>query len=292
MALTRLSPCKINLVLNILGRRTDGFHELETLLLPVPLCDKLHFEEAGEEALLTCSNPAVPTDASNLVLRAADAFSAATGIRAGLRIHLEKRIPMAAGLGGGSSNAATTLLALNDHFDRPLAETELAAIAARLGSDVPFFLQSGPVIGIGRGEQLQSLLPLNALAGLHSLLIHPGFGVSTPWAYKHLANFPGELNGIPGRAAAVADALATGERARGLGGLFNSLEAPVFDKYPVLQLYQDFLRAHGALAAMMSGSGSTTFALFEEPEQADAAKAAFLTHFGDTCWTAIVPACK
>ena len=290
MSFTRLSPCKINLVLNILGRRTDGFHELETLLLPVSWCDELHFEPASGSTVLTCSNPDVPTDASNLILRAVEAFSRATGNALKLRIQLEKRIPMAAGLGGGSSNAATTLLALNEHRGQPLARAALRTIAATLGSDVPFFLQSGPALGVGRGEQLETVPPLHALTGLHLLLIHPGFGVSTPWAYQHLGKFPAALDGQPGRAAAVAETLARGQREAGLAGLFNSLETPVFDKYPVLRLYQDFLREHGALAAMMSGSGSTTFALFEHAGVAEAARADFVASFGETCWTTLVPA--
>ncbi|MCB1124938.1 MAG: 4-(cytidine 5'-diphospho)-2-C-methyl-D-erythritol kinase [Verrucomicrobiae bacterium] len=286
----RPSPCKINLVLNILDRRPDGFHELETLLLPVPLCDEITLEPARDAVELTCSNPEVPTDGTNLVVRAANAFFEQTGDRRGLRIHLEKRIPMAAGLGGGSSNAATTLLALNELCGHPLAEGELAFIAAQLGSDVPFFLQPGPAIGIGRGEQLQAVPSLRSLDGLHLLLIHPGFGVSTPWAYRHLAAFPEALHGRPGRAGEVAALLGQGERDRGLAGLFNSLETPVFDKYPVLRLYQEFLREHGALAAMMSGSGSTTFAFFDEVPRAATARSAFVRQFGETCWTAIVPA--
>jgi 4-diphosphocytidyl-2-C-methyl-D-erythritol kinase len=290
MQLLRLSPCKVNLVLNILGRRPDGFHELETLLLPVPLCDELVIESAGERIALTCSNPEIPTDGSNLIVRAAEAFREATGSHPGLRIHLEKRVPMAAGLGGGSSNAAQTLLALNELADQPLEQAKLASIAAALGSDVPFFLQPGPAIGTGRGERLQGVPPLKALEGLHLLLIHPGFGVSTPWAYRHLAEFPEARSGRPGRAAEVAKRLHSGDRAGGLAGLFNSLETPVFDKYPILQLYQEFLREHGALATMMSGSGSTTFAFFDNAETAEAARRAFLGHFGKICWTAIVPA--
>lgn len=289
MRFHRPSPCKINLVLNILGRRPDGFHELETLLLPVRLWDEISLEPAPENIGLTCSNPEVPTDASNLIVRAAEAFFESTGQRRGLRIHLEKRIPMAAGLGGGSSNAATTLLALNELSDHPLSEAALSSIAAKLGSDVPFFLQSGPAVGLGRGEQLQPVPPLKALDGLHLLLIHPGFGVSTAWAYHHLARFPKMLNGQAGRAAEVAGLLSQGDRAQGLAGVFNSLETPVFDKYPILQLYQEFLREHGALATMMSGSGSTTFALFEHAEQAAAARTAFLARFGERRWTTIVP---
>ena len=148
MTLIRKSPCKVNLLLNILGRRPDGFHELETVMQPVNLCDELAFERTASGVQLTCSEPSLPTDAGNLVHRAATAFLERGGITAGVRIHLDKKIPMAAGLGGGSGNAATTLLALNDLFERPLAAEALQEIAARLGSDIPFFLQSNPAVAV------------------------------------------------------------------------------------------------------------------------------------------------
>jgi 4-diphosphocytidyl-2-C-methyl-D-erythritol kinase len=289
MTLRRSAPAKINLVLNILGRREDGFHELETLILPVPLHDELTFEPGGDTVTLTCSHPDVPTGPANLILRAAGAFSAATGTRWGGRIHLEKRIPMEAGLGGGSSNAAVTLQTLNELAGHPLSAEKLVRLAAELGSDVPCFLAGGPVLGRGRGEQLEPVAPLTALRGLALLLIHPGFGVSTPWAYRRLADFPEALHGTPGRAAQVAADLAAGRREAGLAGCVNSLEAPVWHKFPVLELYARFLVEHGALRARMSGSGSTTFALFADAATAETARERFLAHFGATCWTALLP---
>ena len=288
MSLQRRSPAKINLVLNILGRRDDGFHELETLILPVPLYDELTFEPGGDAVVLTCNHPDVPTDASNLILQAAEAFFAATGVRWGGRIHLEKRIPMEAGLGGGSSNAAATLLALNELTGRPLSPEGLIPLAAELGSDVPCFLREQPVLGRGRGEQLEPVPPLVALRGLTLLLIHPGFGVSTPWAYRRLADFLEALQGTPGRAAQVAADLAVGRREAGLAGCVNSLEAPVLHKFPVLELYQQFLVERGALLARMSGSGSTTFAFFADTAVAETVREQFLAHFGKTCWTALL----
>src|SRR6478609_9187412 len=174
MPLERLSPCKVNFLLNILGKRPDGFHELETLFHPVALTDKLIFKKAASGIRLTCNNPALPTDSGNLVYRAAQSFLQAANIRDGVEIHLEKRVPLAAGLGGGSSNAAHTLLGLNEIFGKPLTDEQLAPLAAALGSDVNFFLQSGPAIGVGRGEQIQPLAPFPSLGGVHILLIHPG----------------------------------------------------------------------------------------------------------------------
>ena len=150
--LEKLSPCKVNLLLNILGKRADGFHELETVMHPIALCDRLEFTRTGIGVNLTCSEPGLPADASNLVHRAATAFLSEAGLaeQTGLRIHLEKRIPMAAGLGGGSANAATTLSALNQMFGRPLDGPRLQKTAAALGSDVPFFPQQSPALATGR----------------------------------------------------------------------------------------------------------------------------------------------
>lgn len=289
MPLEKLSPCKVNLLLNILGKRADGFHELETVIQPVNLCDRLTFERAGSGLALTCSDPTLTTDSRNLVHRAASAFLDTARIQEGVRIHLEKHIPMAAGLGGGSGNAATTLLGLNEMFGSPLAEPKLHELAASLGSDVPFFLQDRPALATGRGERIESLAPFATLRGEVFLLIHPGFGISTPWAYQNLARFPEALNGRPGRARQLIAKLRTGDWPAASGEFYNSLEAPAFDKYPVLALYQEFLRAHGAAATLMSGSGSTTFAIFDRVTSAEEAKDKFHARFGGACWTKIVP---
>jgi 4-diphosphocytidyl-2-C-methyl-D-erythritol kinase len=289
--LQRDSPCKVNLLLNILGKRPDGFHELETVMHPVALCDTLTFdvtEVTGVE--LTCSNAALPCDSSNLVYKSALAFFKQAGLaNGGVRIHLEKRIPLAAGLGGGSGNAATTLLALNELMGSPLRAVELEALASCLGSDVPFFLQSLPALATGRGERITPLDWFPALRGASLLLIHPGFGVSTAWAYQALANFPNALHGERNRAGKLIARL-NNEGMESLSGwLFNSLEVPVLRKYPILQFYQDYLRDQGAAATLMSGSGSTTFALFRSKSEAAAAEQGFKEQFGQTAWTAVVP---
>ena len=288
MSLTRRSPCKVNLLLNILGRRPDGFHDLETLFLPVPLHDTLTFDEAGEGIHLTCSHPGLPVDATNLVHKAASRFLETTGIRRGVRIHLEKRIPMAAGLGGGSSNAAHTLRGLNDLFGNPVTPGIIDALAAGLGSDVNFFLQDGPALAVGRGEQVTSLAGFALLKGCGLFLHHPGFGISTAWAYQNLARFPEALHGRPGRAAEFLQAMEAGPLPVALAGLYNSLEAPALEKYPVLGMFQEFLRARGALGTLMSGSGSTTFAIFPDPEAAKAAVGPFEAEFGASGWTEVV----
>jgi len=289
LSLEKESPCKVNLLLNILGRRPDGFHELETVMHPVHCCDHLAFSRAGQGIQLSCSDPGLPTDSRNLVHRAATSFLQAARISEGVRIHLEKKLPQAAGLGGGSGNAATTLLGLSELFGQPLAPEALHPIAATLGSDIPFFLQTRPALATGRGEKIASFDFFPALRGAVFLLIHPGFGISTAWAYQNLARFPAALTGNPGRAARLVHLLQSADLSQAGAEFYNSLEAPALEKYPLLAMFQEFLRANGAPAALMSGSGSTTFAMVESPDAAGKLLEKFKQKFGENCWTAIVP---
>lgn len=255
---------------------------------PVNFCDRLCFQHVGRGVELTCSDPNLPTDARNLVHRAATSLLEAAKIADGVRIHLEKRIPLAAGLGGGSGNAATALLGLNDMFGQPLPRVKLQELAATLGSDVPFFLQANPALATGRGEKIQPLGPFSLLRGMVFLLIHPGFGIATAWAYQNLVRFPAALNGRPGRAQKLISALQAGDLSAAASQLYNSLELPALEKYPVLALFQEFLRANGATATLMSGSGSTTFALVQDQNTAEALTESFKARFGRSCWTAVV----
>lgn len=284
----KTSCCKVNLLLNILGKRPDGFHELETLMHPVALCDRLSFDRAGRNIKLTCSDPGLPVNSRNLVHRAAALFLKTAKINEGVRIHLEKHIPIAAGLGGGSGNAATTLLALNELFGQPLPSDTLHELAAALGSDIPFFLQNRPALASGRGEIIQPLDLFPVLKNAHLVLIHPGFGISTAWAYQQLDKFPEAQNGRPGRAEKLARLLRDGDTAAAGREFYNSLEAPALRKYPLLELFQEFLRANGAWAALMSGSGSTTFALIDTQMAAERLLEDFKARFGGKCWTATV----
>ena len=287
MTLEMQSPCKVNLLLNILGKRPDGFHELETVMHPVKLFDRLAFQRSGASLKLTCSDPSLPVDERNLVHRAAKAFLDAAGIADGVEIHLEKHVPMAAGLGGGSANAATTLLGLNELFGKPLPHDRLHDLAAAIGSDVPFFLQEKPAIALGRGEKVQALEFFPALRGAGFLLMHPGFGVATAWAYQNLARFPDALNGRPGRAENLVRLLNTLDLPSAACEFYNALEAPVLEKYPLLAICQDFLRQDAAAVAMMSGSGSTTFGIYTSPDDAAKAQEKVRGKFGP-CWTAVI----
>jgi len=286
--LQKNSPCKVNLILNILGKRPDGLHELETVMHPVDICDEMTFARAGAGLELTCSQPELPADSRNLVHRAATQFLAAAKISDGVRIHLQKNLPLAGGIGGGSANAAVTFLALNELFGSPLPRERLQELAAGLGSDVPFFLQDKPALATGRGEQVRTLGDFAALHGKAFFLIHPGFGIATPWSYHNLARFPQALEGRPGRAQKLVAWLQAGDLKMAADEIYNSLEAPAFDKFPVLTLYQQFLREHGALAALMSGSGSTTFAIADNLATAQALAEKFKAEFGDQVWTATV----
>src|SRR5258706_15102733 len=156
-----------------------------------------------------------------------------------------------------SEICATTLLGLNELFGSPLSSDRLFELAASLGSDVPFFLQPKPALATGRGERIESIEFFPCLRGRALLLIHPGFGISTPWAYQQLPRFPAALNGQPGRAAKLIKVLQSGQLAAAAAEFYNSLEPPALPKFPLLELFQEFLRANGALVALMSGSGST-----------------------------------
>lgn len=289
MALVLKSHCKVNFLLNILGRRSDGYHELETLMHPVPLHDAIELARCPIGIHLSCNDATLPVDSKNLVYRAADAFLKVAGIAEGVKIHLEKRIPIAAGLGGGSGNAAITLLGLNQLFKSPVTEAQLVEIAASLGSDIPFFLQNQPALATGRGEQIHSLEFFPALAGHYLLLVHPGFGISTPWAYQQLARFPDALHGIPGRAEKLISFLQNKNLRSSAEFFYNSLEAPALEKYPLLALFQEFFREAGATVVLMSGSGSATFVLIDGQSAAEGVSEKFKSKFGTKFWTALVP---
>jgi len=284
----KASGCKVNLLLNILGKRPDGFHELETIIHPVDLCDRLEFERAGNGIHLSCSDARLPVNSKNLVFRAAALFLRSAGVGEGIRIHLHKHIPVAAGLGGGSGNAAATLLALNELFGLPLEPAKLEELAASLGSDIPFFLQSRPALGTGRGEVITPLDFFPALRGTYLVLAQPGFGISTPWAYEQMARFPAAARGAMGRAQRLVSLLQSDVADRAGREFYNSLEAPALRKYPLLELFQEDFRENGALGTLMSGSGSTTFALARTKSAAETLVEKIKGKFGANLWTATV----
>lgn len=271
--MTLHSPAKINLWLRILGKRNDGFHEVQTRLCRLELGDTVEVDHLGDgtEVTLTCSAPEVPLDESNLALRALRAFENRTGKQSSWRIHLEKRIPAGAGLGGGSSNAATVLKAANELTGSPLSLSQLIELGAQIGSDVPCFLLDTPAAdGAGRGEQVT---PCEFPWQLPLVLIKPPFPIPTPWAYQRWA----ASKEIPG--VLYAPQLCP------WGAMVNDLERPVFEKFQFLPALKSFLLDHGEVrAALMSGSGSTLFAVtYTHAEAAELAEKA-REWAGETSW--------
>jgi 4-diphosphocytidyl-2-C-methyl-D-erythritol kinase len=261
----QFAPAKINLYLHVLGRRPDGFHELETLMAPTSLGDTLEIELIDSGIEFTCSDPALADAKENLATKAAHIFLNEFSLSTGVRIHLEKQVPVGAGLGGGSSDGAAVLLALRELTGISCSDEGLAELASRLGSDVPFFVYRTPAICRGRGEIVE---PVALKEKLQGLLVHPGFGVSTPWAYKTYAQNPKQ--GEPGRAFADFT-------------LRNDLEPPAFSKYMWLPTAKAWFRKQPeVLDALMSGSGSSVFALTKEPDDRMELLRRFLAEFGET----------
>lgn len=251
-----VAPAKINIGLRVGGRRADGFHDIDTVFYRVALSDRLLFAATDSPTIdidLRAA-PAIPLH-DNLVYRAATLLRETTGATAGASIVLEKRIPSGAGLGGGSSDAATTLLALNALWELSLDDAQLHSLAARLGSDVPFFLLNAPAARArGRGEQLE---PLDLVLPYWVVLVNPGLHISTPWAYARLNRSAGP---VPTPDVVPALRSQDPEQLRSL--LVNDFEPAVFAAYPELAGIKQRLYELGAVFALMSGSGSTLFGLF------------------------------
>lgn len=276
--LTRSAPAKLNLGLHVLRRRADGYHDIETVFLPIAWHDTLAFAPA-EDLTLTCSDARLPVDGSNLVLRAAALLRDEAGITAGAHIHLDKHLPFGAGLGGGSSDAATALRALADLWHVELPHKKRHALALELGSDVPFFLDAAPAFATGRGE---NLTPLRAAEGDPYRLPYPlvvavpSMHVSTAEAYRLVTP---RAEGRPDLAALVR----TNDLDRWRAELLNDFEAPVCAAHPALDALRRALVDAGAAYVSMSGSGSAFFGVFEEDRHALAAAEA-LRYEGHAVW--------
>jgi 4-diphosphocytidyl-2-C-methyl-D-erythritol kinase len=255
------ASAKVNLVLEVLGKRPDGYHELSTVMQAVDLFDRLTVEAAATITLET-SEPALPTDDRNLVVRAARLLQEAAGIEAGARIVLDKRIPLAAGLGGGSSDAAATLLGLNRLWGLRWRRERLVELAVKLGMDVPFFLGRGRALGTSRGEVLAAL---PGVGGYALVLVNPGVGLSTQEVYGRVPpGWRAESDGTK----RMLDALKKRNVVRVAGALTNHLEHWVEPAMPVIGRMKAALLAAGALGAAMSGSGPTVFGLARSLDQA------------------------
>ena len=259
---------KINLFLRVLAKESDGFHGIETLFCLLELADELRAEvREGQEVSIITTGAEVGPDAENLAVRAAQAVIAATGRRFGVHLELTKRIPIRAGLGGGSSDAATTLLAVNRLANNAIPRHELLQMGARLGSDVPFFLSGGPfALGWGHGERLMRLPPLPAAP---ALVLLPPIGVSTAEAYKWVDQ--ARISGTHRGAVALdLDALSTWGNIGRMAG--NEFESVVFGRHPEVRAAFEALTATHPLLCRMSGSGSALFAVYRNSRERDDAK--------------------
>lgn len=254
------AAAKVNLVLEVLSKRPDGYHEIVTLMQTVDLADRLTLEDA-DTLELRASAAGLPTDGTNLALRAAQALRKAAGIEQGVRIALDKRIPVAAGLGGGAADAAAVLIGLNRLWGLGWSVARLADVAVGLGMDVPFFLQGGGALATGRGERLEPV----AGRGLALVLVNPRFGSSTAEVYGRVTP---AMYTDGKRALALVDALRSGRAARVAASLYNGLRAAVAPIHPEVGRMEAALLAAGALGAAMSGSGPTVFGVARSFEQA------------------------
>lgn len=264
------APAKLNLSLRVLGKRGDGFHEIDTIMVKLPgLADSLEFREADEFSF-QCDDPTVPSDETNLVVKAVRAYENATGMKCQWQIFLRKVVPHGAGLGGGSSDAATTLLALNQLNDFTLSPEVLHKIASPLGSDIPFFLTTGASRCTGRGEQISAIA---SPPRLPVLLLKPAFSVPTPDAYSRWKQSL-EIPGIHYSEQTDRDV-----------SFINDLERPVFEKHRFLaEMKQWLLERAETTVALMSGSGSTVFAVLRDLQDTDALTAAARLELDPGLW--------
>jgi 4-diphosphocytidyl-2-C-methyl-D-erythritol kinase len=289
-----LAPAKINLYLGIVGDRPDGFHELVMVLQSIGLADRVTIQESNHSGItLTCSDSEVPQDDTNLAYKAADLiykrFPDIAKHHSGVAIAIEKHIPMGAGLAGGSADCAAVLVGMDLLWDLGLTQAELQALAAELGSDIPFCVGGGTALSTGRGEVLD---PLPDLDGLHLVLAkYRDLPVSTPWAYQTFrkqfgAEYPTDRDTFQ----AKQQALRSSQMLRAIAdrnpdliaeSLYNDLERVVLPEYPQVKKLRDRFEELGALGTMMSGSGSTVFALCKTADQAEALKAQMQSAFND-----------
>jgi len=251
------SPAKVNLRLEILKRRKDGYHEIRTVLQKISLHDTLHFAlKKAKGVFITTNHPNLPVGKDNLVYKAVQSMVKVSGYQGGVDINIQKRIPLGAGLGGGSSNTATTMKALNQLLRLNLPRKRLMEIGLGIGADVPFFFLEGAAIGSGIGEQLKK----KELPALWYVLIYPNFEVPTRWAYQNfvLTNQQFHFN--------LHKFLKTPEGISHI--LFNHLEGVVSRKYPQISVMKKIFFSAGALGTLMTGSGPTVFGLFQDDKSA------------------------
>ncbi len=265
------SHAKINLYLDVVGKRQDGYHTLETIFHSIRLHDDVIIrKQASKRVTVHCEHPNVPTDSRNLAARAAQQLSDAVGGIGGITIDIYKRIPVAAGLAGGSANAAAVLHGINQLFELGLTQQSLMQLGGKLGADVPFCLHGGAALGLGIGDRLT---PIPLLSNVSILLLNPGIQISTATVFRNL-NFPLTRRGktciIIKNHIEKGDIVGTGEN------LYNLLEVPAFSQHPeIFALKNELSTQPGCYGALMSGSGATLFALMHDADTAQRSESYF-----------------
>lgn len=254
------AKAKINLTLDIVCKRPDGYHEVNMIMQTLELCDYINVEKIFSGIEISGTG-FIPYDETNLAYKAAKLFFDVSGVRGGARIYIEKILPVCAGMGGGSSDGATVLCALNDLYGKPLSKKVLVKIASRLGADVPYFVFGGTALATGIGEKLESITPFEKTP---VVVVKPPVSVSTPLAYKGL-DFGTMIH--PDVDSAVT-AIENGDRQKLCKVIGNAFEQTVFCEYPQIEKVKSAMIALGADGALMSGSGSAVFGLFLNPETA------------------------
>lgn len=261
--LTVYAPAKINLALKIIRRRADGYHDIQSILQKVSLYDTLSFKLSSHQGItVTTDDPSIPTDSSNLAYRAADLLLKQQKITPGISIHIKKRIPAGAGLGGGSSNAAATLSGLNKLLRCNLTEPDLLRLGVEIGADVPFFIyDKHAALAEGIGEQLS---PVKIHVPLWFIIVFPGFSISTKWVYENYRVLTNKRKNIK--------ILSSFKQLKAvLHILSNDLENVVTQQYPEIQKIKRTLIQAGACGSLMSGSGSSVFGIFPDEQHAQEA---------------------
>ncbi len=257
------APAKVNLFLEVLGKRKDGYHDLNTLFLKLNFFDRLYFSRIKKGIEISCRDSRVPKDSTNLVYKAASLIQDSCGLKQGVHIRIVKKIPIAAGLGGGSSNAATTLLGLNKLWNLRLSRQTIFKLGKKLGADVPFFLiPDAAAWAKGKGDRLT---PLNLMSRFWVVLVDPGIAVSTAKIFNGLSlDLTNKKNDVKllNQALKKADIKTIGRC------LFNRLESVTFKKYKCLAKIKKMMSALGVRAVLMSGSGSVIFGIVESREEA------------------------
>ncbi len=278
-AMTERAYAKINLHLDITERRPDGFHSVQTVMQSVSLCDHVTVTLGQGRFFATCNVEGVPSNEKNIAVKAAMLFCETTGLSLGGEIHIEKHIPMAAGMAGGSTDGAAVLRILNRLCGEPLSMEALCALGAKLGADVPFCIVGGTAYADGKGDVLHPFVPM---LPCHLVVACEGEGVSTPWGYglidRHFGNFDVSFGYRPKGLDGLCKAIEQGSAEAMCKHMYNIFEEPVLAERPVAARVKEMLLSCGAIGAMMSGSGPSVFGVFTDREKAEKAAEVLREH--------------